>query len=143
MSDPEAGELNPYRELGGEAGLRELVGRFYDAMERRPDARGIREMHASDLTPMREALFDYLSGWLGGPPRYFDRAESKCIRSVHAPYRIGTPERDAWLRCMAEAMGAQGIEESLHVILYDAFLKFADALRNESRMVGATRSAGS
>jgi hemoglobin len=123
--------VNPYDELGGEDGVRELVVGFYDAMDRLPEARGIRAMHADDLAPMREALFAYLSGWLGGPQIYFDRPDPKCIRSAHAPYAIGPAERDAWVQCMDEAVAASGIEPRIQALLRGAFRRVADALRTD------------
>ncbi len=127
-----AGERDPYGELGGADGVRRLVDRFYDAMERRPEARAIRDMHAPDLAPMRQLLFEYLSGWLGGPPLYLMREDRKCIRSAHAPYAIGPAERDAWLRCMDAALGEVGAEPELAKLLHKAFGRVADALRNDA-----------
>jgi hemoglobin len=127
------GGVNPYDALGGAEGVDRLVAAFYGAMERLPEARGIRAMHADDLAPMREALSAYLSGWLGGPPIYFERANPKCIRSVHAPYAIGAPERDAWVQCMDEALSACGAEPRVQGLLHDAFYRVADALRMDVR----------
>jgi hemoglobin len=123
--------VNPYDELGGAEGLRQLVVGFYNAMDQLPEARGIRAMHVEDLAPMREALFAYLSGWLGGPQIYFDRTDPKCIRSAHAPYAIGPAERDAWVQCMDEALGASRIEPRLQALLHEAFRRIADALRTD------------
>ncbi len=120
-----------YQELGGGEGLRALVESFYDAMERLPAAAGIRAMHAPDLQPMREALFDYLSAWLGGPTHYFQRPDAKCIRSAHAPYRIGLRERDAWMQCMDTALKERGGEDALYGVLHNAFTRMADMLRND------------
>ena len=46
-------------------------------------------MHAPDLAPMRQKLFEFMSGWLGGPNLYFARSDRKCMVSAHAPYDIG------------------------------------------------------
>jgi hemoglobin len=100
-------------------------------MDRRPEAEGIRAMHADDLGPMHEALSDYLAGWLGGPAIYFERPGSQCIRSVHAPFPIGSAERDAWVQCMDDALHACGTEPRLHTLLRDAFYRVADALRTD------------
>lgn len=128
MSDA---QLNPYDELGGGEAVERLVSSFYEAMDRLPEAEHIRAMHADDLAPMREALSEYLSGWLGGPPIYFERPDSKCIRSAHAAYAIGPAERDAWVRCMDEALSACETEPRLRGLLHDAFYRVADALRTD------------
>ena len=53
---------SPYDQLGGAPALRRLVDGFYDAMDADPAAAGIRRMHDSDLGPIRDKLFDWLSG---------------------------------------------------------------------------------
>ncbi|MFD1693471.1 hypothetical protein ACFSHR_24470 [Azotobacter chroococcum] len=50
--------------------MRRLCNAFYDNMERLPEAETIRRMHGADTGPVREKLFEYLSGWLGGPKLY-------------------------------------------------------------------------
>ena len=93
-----------YERLGGEVGVRRLAERFYDLMDSSIDAVELRAMHAPDLGPMRDKLFDFMSGWLGGPPRYFEREDRRCMGTVHAAYRIGALERDQWLACMSAAL---------------------------------------
>ncbi len=51
---------------GGEAGVRELVDKFYNYMDTLPEAETIRAMHADDLTESREKLTTFLIGWMGG-----------------------------------------------------------------------------
>jgi len=63
-------QISSYERIGSEEGLWKLVNTFYDNMERLPEARIIRELHAKDLRSAREKLFMFLSGWLGGPDRY-------------------------------------------------------------------------
>ena len=46
-----------FQAAGGEAGIRRLVDRFYDLMEERPDATGIRKMHPRNLEGSREKKF--------------------------------------------------------------------------------------
>lgn len=61
----------PYALLGGASGLRQVVDRFYALMDSSPDFTRLRRLHAADLSQARELLFEFLSGWLGGPPLYF------------------------------------------------------------------------
>jgi len=108
-------EDTSFRTLGGEAGVRTLVDRFYDAMERRPDARGIRSMHPSDLAISREKLWAFLCGWLGGPKRYAERWGPIRIPAAHAHLEIGELERDAWLACMQEAIDEADVPEDFRL----------------------------
>lgn len=137
MSTPEdstetVAEPTPYQLMGGEAAVRRLVERFYDVMDTAPEAAGIRAMHAADLGPMRERLFEFLSGWLGGPPLYFQRPDQKCIVSAHRPFSIGDAERDAWMMCMRVALTECDITDELRQLLDQAFLRMASAFRNKS-----------
>jgi len=59
-----------YDWIGGEEGLRKLVNRFYDIMDSDEQAKTVRAMHKEDLSAIRAGLFEYLSGWLGGPPLF-------------------------------------------------------------------------
>jgi len=125
-----ATEHTPYELIGGEPAVRRLVDGFYDRMVTSTAAKELREMHARDLGPMREKLFDFLSGWLGGPPRYFERADRQCMTSVHAHYVIGARERDQWLECMRLALNALEAPEDTVRLIDAAFVHVAEALRN-------------
>jgi len=123
-------ERTAYDLLGGEVFLRRLVDRFYDHMASDADVRTLREMHAADLGPMRTRLFEFLSGWLGGPPLYFERADRKCIVSAHAPFAIDAQARDEWMTCMRRALADTGVEPMLGEAVERALYRFADALRS-------------
>ena len=127
---PEAEELTPYEMIGGEAVLRRVVDRFYDIMDNDPAAARIRAMHAADLSPMRERLFEFMSGWLGGPPLYFQRPDHKCIVSAHRPFAIGESERDEWLMCMRRALAEEDAPEEVRKLLDEPLSRVANAFRN-------------
>lgn len=120
----------PYELIGGAEGLRRIVDRFYDIMDTDPAAAGIRAMHGADLGPIREKLFDFLSGWLGGPPLYFQRPDRKCLHSAHADYAIGEAERDQWLMCMYRALEDTGVAPETRELLRQPFFIVADFVRN-------------
>lgn len=120
----------PYERLGAAPVLRRLVDDFYDIMDRDPAAAGIRAMHAADLTDIRDRLFDWLSGWSGGPPVYNARPDRKCIMSAHAPYAIGPAERDQWMGCMRQALAGLEINDDVRDLFEAAFARLADGLRN-------------
>ena len=123
-------EQTPYDMVGGEAGVRRIVERFYDIMDSAPEAKRIRAMHAADLSPMRERLFEFLSGWLGGPPLYFQRPDHKCIVSAHRPFAIGEAERDQWMMCMRRALEESGVPAEVRTLLDRPFFRVADAFRS-------------
>ena len=126
MNAPQA----PYELLGGEEKVRELVTRFYDLMDSEPEFAGIRRLHQPDLSPAREKLYLFLSGWLGGPPLYAEKIGQPMLRARHLPFAIGTPERDQWMACMSRAMQDIGVEQRLQAHLAHAFFQTASHLRN-------------
>ena len=124
--------MNPYRELGGEAGVRRLVDHFYDRMDESPQAREIRAMHRDELTEMRERLALFLCGWLGGPPLHAQRYGPICMRSAHAPFPIDSNACDQWIACMGDALQEAAIDDKLRDALLGAFARMADMLRNRA-----------
>lgn len=131
QTDPYAGAVGTlYDALGGEPAVRALVEHFYDRMEAAPEFRALRGLHATDLMPMRAKLADWLSGWLGGPPRYFARPDAICIVAAHRPYAIDASLRDAWLACMEGALQDAAVPAPLVARLRPAFAALAEALRN-------------
>ena len=119
-----------YDWLGGEATVRQLVNRFYDLMDTDPAVAPIRAMHKDDLSPMRESLFEYLSGWLGGPPLFIRKRGSPCITKAHKPFKIDDAAAEQWMRCMRQAMLDVGIDEKYRQMLEPAFARVSEALKN-------------
>jgi hemoglobin len=124
---PEA--RTPYEQIGGAEVVRRITERFYDIMSDSPEAGAIRAMHAGDLAPMRQKLFEFMSGWLGGPNLYFARSDRKCMGAAHGPYVIGENERDQWLACMRRAMRDAGVDPTLRERIDAALFRIADMLR--------------
>lgn len=122
----------PYQQVGGDAGVRRLINRFYDLMDEVPEYHGIRKLHPQDLASSREKLYLFLSGWMGGPQLYVEKFGHPMLRARHLPFAIGIAERDAWLACMLQAMEDSGLEGALRAALLKAFSGTADWMRNRS-----------
>ncbi len=120
----------PFERLGGEAGVRALVDRFYDLMAMEPQFSALRALHPPSLDGSRDKLFWFLCGWLGGPNLYVERFGHPRLRARHLPYPIGVQERDQWLSCMASAMQDQGIPAPMFDRLLESFFGTADWMRN-------------
>ena len=121
-----------YQRIGGETKLHELVQHFYDHMDELPETYGIRKLHAEDLSGSRQKLFDFLSGWMGGPPLYTDKYGHPMLRRRHLHFAIGESERDQWMHCMQLALDEVVADEQLRAELYQAFMKVADHMRNQA-----------
>jgi hemoglobin len=120
----------PYDRIGGEATVRRLSDRFYEIMDTDPDARRVRAMHGEDLAPIRQLLFEFLSGWLGGPPIYFNRPEHRCVMSAHRPFAIGEAERDEWMMCMRKAMDECALPAEMRSLMDQGFARMTNAMRS-------------
>ncbi len=126
----ELAEHTMYDLLGAETGLRALVDRFYDAMDADPAYAPIRSMHQADLGSIKQGLFEFLSGWLGGPPLFAQREGGVCISAAHAPYAIDAEARDLWVRSIDRAMTDSGIADRYREALMPALTGMAEMLRN-------------
>lgn len=124
---------NPhYQLIGGEVALKSLVERFYQLMDELPEARMIRALHPADLSQAKERLFLFLSGWLGGPPLYAERFGQPRLRRAHLAFPIDESARDAWMKCMTQALVEQVHDDGLRSQLIDSFFKTADFMRNHN-----------
>ena len=120
----------PYEGLGGADAVRRLVDRFYDLMDELPETYGLRQLHPADLTGSRQSLFEFLSGWFGGPPLYIEKKGHPRLRMRHMPFAIGPAERDQWMLCMRTALDEQVSDEALHQGVLSAFVQMADHMVN-------------
>ena len=126
----------PYEGLGGADAVRRLVDRFYDLMDELPETHGLRQLHPTDLTGSRQSLFEFLSGWFGGPPLYIEKKGHPRLRMRHMPFAIGPAERDQWMLCMRTALDEQVGDEALHQGVLNAFVQMADHMVNAAPLPG-------
>ena len=133
----------PYDALGGTDAVRALVDRFYELMDEWPETYGLRQMHPIDLSGSRQSLYEYLSGWLGGPPLYTAKNGHPRLRMRHMPYAIGHAERDQWMMCMRQALTEQVSDKDLRAALTQAFAQMAEHLVNISAASSAQPTTSS
>ena len=117
--------------LGGEAGVRRLVDRFYDLMDTESEAAVVRAMHPEDLESSREKLHLFLVGWSGGPQLYVERYGHPKLRMRHLPFAIGHQARDEWLWCMDRALEETDLPDEIRTFLSERFHMIADHMRNQ------------
>lgn len=126
---PWGGANTPYDELGGDDKVKELVERFYDVIE--AESPDLREMLPADTSGSRQKLYEYLSGWLGGPPLYTNKRGHPQLRARHLPFAIGPAEADEWMRCMGKAIDTVQMETSLRDFLIAKFSPLAQHMVNQ------------
>ena len=95
--------MSPYDLLGGEVVIQKLTSRFYELMDSLPEAAACRAIHPADLGPARQKLFEFLSGWLGGPPLFTDKYGAPMLRRRHFSAKITAVEAEGWLLCFRQA----------------------------------------
>ncbi len=100
-------------------------------MDSLAEAKGIRGIHAKDLSSVKVLLKRYLGEWLGGPKLYSEERGHPRMRMRHIPFKIGEAERDAWMLCMTGALEEVVEDVSLRAQLHQQFFKLADWLRND------------
>ncbi|WP_199699027.1 group II truncated hemoglobin [Oleomonas cavernae] len=96
-------QTSPYDLIGGEPTVRRLTRRFYELMDELPEAAACRAIHKPSLAATEQKLYEYLTGWLGGPPLFTDKYGHPMLRARHLPFTIGEAEIDGWLACFTRA----------------------------------------
>lgn len=119
--------------MGGEAGVRELVARFYDHMAREEPV--LARLHPCDeqgrvVRENQDRFALFLIGWLGGPQTYMAVHGHPRLRMRHGNVGVNVAMRDAWVRSMKAAMDACGVQGELRTFLDSRFADVADFLRN-------------
>ncbi len=99
-----AREVTLYDRIGGEEGVRRLTRRFYVLMDSEPEARACRDIHPKSLEESEQKLFEFLSGWLGGPQLFVERRGHPMLRARHDHAPIGPKEMRGWLMCFKWAL---------------------------------------
>lgn len=122
--------ITPYELIGGEPAVKQLVHRFYELMDELPEAYAVRQLHPESLAGSEEMLFEYLSGWLGGPNLYIAKKGHPRLRMRHAPYAIGARERDEWMLCMTQALTEQVGDKGFRQALLNQFSELATHMIN-------------
>lgn len=99
-------------------------------MDTAPEAATIRALHARSLKASREKLYQYLTGWTGGPPLYETQYGHPRLRMRHMPFPIASRERDEWLWCMDQALETHEMPADLRAMLRQKLHALADHMRN-------------
>jgi hemoglobin len=117
-----------YEEIGGDAAVRRLADDFYDIIER--DSPLLRAMLPESTAGSRQKLYEFLSGWMGGPPLYWERRGHPALRMRHARFPINEEAARQWSECMRAAIGIGDIREPAASWLGEELSRVADMLRN-------------
>ncbi len=120
-----------YAAIGGEDTVRRLVRRFYVLMDELPEAKACRDIHPASLEGSERKLFEYLSGWLGGPPLYVEKYGHPMLRRRHFVAPIGPAERDGWLLCFETALAETVPDAALRSVMLQPVRQLAAHMLNK------------
>ena len=126
---PWGSKATPYEEIGGDAGVRALVETFYDIVEAQSPV--LRAMLPADMSGSRQKLYEFLSGWMGGPQLYFERRGHPRLRLRHMPFPIDSHAAEEWARCMSQALGVVDAPHGIRTYLERELGNTAHGLRNK------------
>ncbi len=118
-----------YERVGGSAVFTDLVSQFYARVAVDPI---LRPMYPdADLKGAAHRLQMFLEQYWGGPTTYSDERGHPRLRMRHAGFHIASPQRDAWLRCMRDAVAGLGLEKSLESEMLEYLEMAANSLVNQ------------
>ncbi len=124
-NQPEA--ITVFEAAGGQPAFERIIDRFYAGIE---SDTLLRPMYPADLTESRRHMVLFLMQYFGGPGTYSQERGHPRLRMRHAPYAIGVPERDAWMRHMANAVKAEGLTPQVEAIFMEYFERVATFMMN-------------
>lgn len=120
-----------YQAVGGEPTIRALSRRFYELMDTLPEARHVRAVHPPTLEGSEAKFYDYITGYLGGPPLYTDKHGHPRLRSRHFVAEIGPAERDEWLLCFRQALEETVPHPKLRALIWEPIERLAFHMQNK------------
>ena len=123
--------VSAYFAIGGEDGTRQLANRFYDIMESDPAARELLALHPQPMDKIRQKFFEYLSGWLGGPPLYEAQYGHPRLRARHLPFTIDDKMVAQWLYCMNRALEEIVADERARAAIREPITQLANHMKNQ------------
>lgn len=118
-----------YQRVGGSKVFADLVSQFYAQVAMDPI---LRPMYPEDdLKGAARRLQMFLEQYWGGPTTYSDERGHPRLRMRHADFHIASPQRDAWLRCMNNAVHGLGLAKDLEKEMLDYIEMAANSLVNQ------------
>ncbi len=113
----------------GEEGFTKIVSAFY-AKIKKDDL--IKPMYPEDdMDGSEERLRDFLLFRFGNDPRYQAKRGHPRLRARHAPFAIGEPEVERWLKLMNEAMEETNVPNAIKMELNAFFDTVAHNMKNQ------------
>ena len=123
-------QSNAYDRIGGEKVIAALAKQFYLQMQSNPETQALLAIHRSPIAESEQKLFEFLSGWLGGPPLFEQKYGHPALRARHMSFAIDSKMHDQWLLCMKRAIELEIKLPQHREAIYQAISTLADNMRN-------------
>ena len=132
ISKPGLPSESLYNLIGGEKGLFSLVESFNNIIETQQVGKLLHILHlrGHGIAHSRIELFNFLSGFLGGPNLYLEKYGHANLRKMHEHVEVTTQAKEDWIACMAMALEEVGLEPNIKLRLLTHFSKVASNLVN-------------
>lgn len=130
VDDRDTAQSNAYDLIGGDKVIRAIAHDFYQQMQTRPETQTLLAIHRSPMQESEQKLYEYLSGWLGGPLLYQQKHGHPALRARHMPFAIDESMRDQWLICMRAAIQNNIKKPEHQQVIIQAISTLADNMRN-------------
>jgi hemoglobin len=134
-------EQTAYEAIGGEEGVRRLVVRFYELMDSLPEAKACRDIHPEDLSGSAEKLYEYLTGWMGGPQLFIQKHGAPMLRARHLHAPIGEAETEGWITCFLRAWAETVTDRSLDEWILPQIIGLARKMQNRGMQAPASAAS--
>lgn len=98
--------------IGGEEAVAQLVERFYDLMETRPEAYEIHRLHfrGHGLEHTRAEQLNFMIGFMGGRQYYREKHGHMDLKQIHAHVPIRERDAEIWLETWELAIDECGLQ---------------------------------
>ena len=127
--DPE--QSNAYDLIGGDKVIKAIAHEFYQQMQQRPETQSLLSIHKAPIAQSEQKLYEFLSGWLGGPQLYSKKYGHPALRATHMPFVIDQSMRDQWLISMQAAVDKCIKKPEHRQAIIQAISTLADNMRNQ------------
>lgn len=131
--------IDLYQAIGGRAVCRQLSEAFYTRVKRDPVLQPM--FPGKSLRCATEAFAAFLAQFLGGPSEDAQERWWLSLRESHLRFKIGSRERQAWMRNMVDALGDVPIEEPVRLALRNLFEQSSAYVVNTGQALGEPAAA--
>ncbi len=129
--DRDVSQSNAYDLIGGDKVIKAIAHEFYQQMQTRGDTQALLAIHKAPISESEQKLYEFLSGWLGGPQLYQRKHGNPALRARHTPFAIDESMRDQWLTCMQAAIETHIKKPEHRQAIIQAISTLADHMRNQ------------